>query len=28
LKIEEEHLKKYGYRHTSIEDLRKEIEGE
>ena len=27
LKIEENHFKKYGYRHTSIEDLRKEIEG-
>lgn len=27
LKIEERHFKKYGYRHTSIEELRKEIEG-
>ena len=28
LKIEKDHLKKYGYRHTSLKDLRKEIEGE
>ena len=28
LKIEKDHFKKYGYRHTSIKDLRKEIEGE
>ncbi|MFH1256996.1 MAG: DUF2683 family protein [Candidatus Diapherotrites archaeon] len=28
LKIEQEHFKKYGYRHTSIKDLRKEIEGD
>ncbi len=28
MKIEEEHLKKYGFRHTSIKSLRKEIEGE
>ncbi len=27
-RIERNHLKKYGYRHTSIEQLRKEIEGE
>jgi hypothetical protein len=27
LEIEEQHLKKYGFRHTSIKDLRKEIEG-
>lgn len=27
LKIEEDHFRKYGYRHTSIKDLRKEIEG-
>ena len=25
--IEANHFKKYGYRHTSIEELRKEIEG-
>jgi len=28
LKIEEEHFKKHGFRHTSMKDLRKEIEGE
>ena len=28
LKIEEDHFKKQGYRHTSLKDLRKEIEGE
>lgn len=28
LEIEEGHFKKYGYRHTSVKDLRKEIEGE
>lgn len=28
LKISEEHYKKYGYRHTSIEELKKEVEGE
>lgn len=28
LKIEEDHFKKHGYRHTSLKDLRKEIEGE
>ena len=28
LKIENNHFKKYGYRHTSLKDLRKEIEGE
>lgn len=28
LKIEEEHFKKYGYRHKSVKDLRREIEGE
>jgi hypothetical protein len=28
LKIEEAHFRKYGYRHTTIEKLRKEIEGE
>ncbi len=27
LKIEERHFKKYGYRNTSIADLKKEIEG-
>ncbi len=27
-RIYREHVKKYGYRHTSIEELRKEIEGE
>jgi predicted transcriptional regulator len=27
LKIEEDYFKKYGYRHTSVKDLRKEIEG-
>ena len=27
LKIEDEHFKKYDYRHTNIKDLRKEIEG-
>ncbi len=27
LKIENDHFKKYGYRHTSLKDLRKEIEG-
>jgi len=27
LKIEEEHFKKHGYKHTSTKDLRKEIEG-
>lgn len=26
-RIEKEHFKKYGHRHRSIEDLRKEIEG-
>lgn len=28
LEIEEEHFKKYGYRHTSLKDLKKEVEGE
>ena len=28
LKIEEEHFKKYGYKHTTVKELRKEIEGE
>ena len=28
LEIEEEHFKKYGYRHTSLKGLRKEIEGD
>ena len=27
LKIEKNHLKKHWYRHTSLKDLRKEIEG-
>jgi len=27
LDIEKRHLKKYGFRHTSIKDLRKEVEG-
>ena len=27
LKIKKEHFKKYGYRHTSIKDLRKLFEG-
>ncbi len=27
LKIEKEHFRKYGYRHTSLKKLRKEIEG-
>jgi len=27
LRIEKNHLKKYGYRHTNVKDLRKEIEG-
>jgi len=26
-KIEREHLKKYGYRHMTLKDLRKETEG-
>ena len=28
LSMSERHLKKYGYRHTSLKDLRKEIEGD
>lgn len=28
LDIENAHFKKYGYKHQSIDDLRKEIEGE
>jgi len=28
LDIENRHFKKYGYRHTSIKELRREIEGE
>ena len=28
LEIEEDHFKKHGYKHTSLKDLRKEIEGE
>ena len=28
LKIEKDHFRKYGYRRTSLKDLRKEIEGE
>ena len=27
IRIEKEHMQKYGYRHTSIAQLRKEIEG-
>ncbi len=27
IRIEKEHIKKYGYRHTSIAQLRKETEG-
>ena len=27
LKIEKDHFRKYGYRRTSLKDLRKEIEG-
>ena len=26
--IEEEHFKKYGYKHTSVKELRQEIEGD
>ena len=28
LRIEKEHFKKYGYRKTTVKELRKEIEGE
>lgn len=28
LEIEDAHFKKYGHRHTSLKDLRKEIEGD
>ncbi|MBN2067240.1 MAG: DUF2683 family protein [Candidatus Diapherotrites archaeon] len=28
LEIEDAHFKKYGYRHRSVKELRKEIEGE
>lgn len=27
VKISDDHIKKYGFRHTSIAELRKEIEG-
>ena len=28
MKIENEHFKKYGFRHTALKDLRKELEGD